>query len=181
MQQPQRCFPSPALYHYLSLAFSLTSFSPSFLSHRLFTQSSRATGALRGNTGSAKEFIEFVVQLIPWRQAGVESGMRGWRAGGREGSGERGGRVNVKGWNCVRGGWLKITRQSLNWNGSCSNLLPPYTYLPMLWRGRNGRMEQYRSSSGGGGGGFPIGDQTVVNIQNIYICDHLVHNPRLAI
>lgn len=27
--------------------------------------------------GPAKEFIEFVVQLIPWRQAGVESGKRG--------------------------------------------------------------------------------------------------------
>lgn len=32
--------------------------------------------------GPAKEFIEFVVQLIPRRQAGVESGIRG---GGREG------------------------------------------------------------------------------------------------
>lgn len=29
----------------------------------------------------AKEFIEFVVQLIPWRQAGVESGMKGGDGG----------------------------------------------------------------------------------------------------
>lgn len=30
--------------------------------------------------------------------------------------------------NCIRGVWLKITRQSLNWTGSCSNLLPSYQY-----------------------------------------------------
>ncbi len=96
MQWPQRRSLPPlpiSVSLPLSRSFSLTHFSPSFLSHRLFTQSSRATGALRGNTGPAKEFIEFVVQLIPWRQAGVESGMgamEGWRYGrvrrtGREG------------------------------------------------------------------------------------------------
>ena len=56
----------------------------------------------------AKEFIEFVVQLIPWRQAGVESGMKGgWRAGGMEGSGVQGGRVNVKGWQLHQGSLIE--------------------------------------------------------------------------
>lgn len=119
-------FPSLPISLSLPLSFSLTCFSLSFLSHRLFTQSSRATSALRGNTGPAKEFIEFVVQLIPWRQAGVESGMRGmegWRYG--RGQENREGGLMWRAGNCIRGVWLKITRQSLNWNRSCSNLLPP--------------------------------------------------------
>lgn len=58
--------------------------------------------------GPAKEFIEFVVQLIPWRQAGVESGIRGmWRAGGMEGSEEQGWRVNVKGWQLHQGSLIE--------------------------------------------------------------------------
>lgn len=51
------------------------------LHHRVFAQRSRESSALGGNTASAKEFIEFVVQLIPGRPAGVESGVR---SGGME-------------------------------------------------------------------------------------------------
>lgn len=60
--------------------------------------------------GPAKEFIEFVVQLIPRRQAGVESGIRGGRTGGArgiEGSGEQGWRVNVKGWQLHQGSLIE--------------------------------------------------------------------------
>lgn len=131
MQRYQRCsFLSLPTSPSLPLSFSLTRSFLSFLPHRLFTQSSRATGALRGNTDPAKEFIEFVVQLIPRRQAGVESGIGGavWK-----GSGEQGGRVNVKG--------SQLHQGSLIENNTAKSLLdqilfkftrPSPTYLPLL-------------------------------------------------
>lgn len=124
MQRYQRCsFLSLPTSPSLPLSFSLTRSFLSFFPHRIFTQSSRATGALRGNTDPAKEFIEFVVQLIPRRQAGVESGIGGGRYG--RGQENREGGLMWRARNCIRGVWLKITQQSLYWTRSCSNSLNP--------------------------------------------------------
>lgn len=85
--------------------------------------------------GPAKEFIEFVVQLIPWRQARVESwlcgGVKGWRREVWKGQENREGGLMWRAGNCIRGDWLKTTQQSLSWNRSCSNLLS-LTYFPTL-------------------------------------------------
>lgn len=96
--------------------------------HRLFTQSSRATGALRGNTGPCQRIHWICCTIDPleasWGWEWDKGGCGGLEV--RKGQKNRDGGLMWRAGNCIRGIWLKITRQSLNWNGSCSNLLPPH-------------------------------------------------------
>lgn len=110
IQPSQRCsFPfCSSLFHCLTRSRSLV--SPYLSFPIVFSLKAQEQPALGGNTGPAKEFIEFVVQLIPWRQARVESwlwGGEGVETGGMEGSGEQGGRANVKGWQLHRRGLIE--------------------------------------------------------------------------
>lgn len=127
MQWTQRCSlpPSPSLYHYLSRSHSLVSPHLSFpIAFSLKAQEqpvlSEEIQALPKNSLNL---------LYNWSLGGKLGLREGWGDGGLEvwkGQENREGGLMWRAGDCIRGVWLKITRQSLNWNRSCSNLLPPY-------------------------------------------------------
>lgn len=106
MQWPQKCSlpPSPSLHRYpLSLSPPLVVSPRLSFPAAFFTQSSRATGALGGNTGPCQRIHWICCTIDPSEASWGCERDGGGRVGGMEGSGEQGGRVNVKSWPLHQG------------------------------------------------------------------------------
>lgn len=132
MQWPQRCSlpPSPSLYHCLSLARSHSLVSPHLSFPIVFSLKAQEQPVLSEEIQALpKNSLNLLYNWSLGGKLGLRVGWGRWRVGGLEvwkGQEDREGGLMWRAGNCIRGVWLKITRQSLNWNGSCSNLLPPY-------------------------------------------------------
>ena len=113
--------PSPPLSHVLAHLFlPIFPFPSSFHSKLKSNRCSRRKyGPLPKNSLNL---------LYNWSLGGKLGLRAGWRGGGGlevwKGQEYREGGLMWRAGNCIRGVWLKITRQSLNWNRSCSNSPP---------------------------------------------------------